>query len=137
MICAQIKSGVLTLSYAVLDDCENINYQGAEYSSYESLANLILASSVNGYESDIVGDYTKSDTTLVNVQMFVEDVRNLDSDAANKNGEVFSYIAHDYQYDNVYADVQWDGSCWRMKVWMDDGWSISGHFDENFLFYED
>ncbi len=115
----------------------SIRYQGCDYADYEALANVRLSSSLGGYSEDIVGDYSNSSTVLVNVQMFVEDVRNLDKDDSNKTGKVFSFIAHDYQYDNVYADVHWEDDCWKMKVWMDDGWSISGHFDDRFLFYED
>lgn len=63
------------------------------------------------------------------------DVLALDADDANKNGETFSFIGKDSKFQNIYWDVTYNGEFWEVEVSKDDGFSLSGYFDEDFYFH--
>ena len=65
------------------------------------------------------------------------DVLALDADEANKNGETFSFIGKDSKFQNIYWEVTYNGEFWELEVSKDDGFSLSGYFDENFYFHAD
>lgn len=65
------------------------------------------------------------------------DVLALDADDANKSGETFSFIGKDSKFQNIYWDVTYNGEFWELEVSKDDGFSLSGYFDENFYFHAD
>ncbi len=59
----------------------------------------------------------------------------LDADEANKSGETFSFIGKDSQFQNIIWEVTYNGEFWEVEVSKDDGFSLSGYFDENFYFH--
>ena len=107
------------------DNLKVMSYKGTDYTD---MAELQVA----------VGNNSVGDDMSMEIEGIVEDIRNLDADEANKNGQEFSFIGKDYWQNNIFYTVWYENGYWRVKLDISEGGRdihTTGYFDSDFVYH--